>query len=52
VQCADERDELSRMEQRDSRDDRDSVAHQRKLVADMCPAVPTANVWLVAASFR
>ena len=52
VQCTDERDKLARMEQKDSRDDRDSVVHQRKLVADMCPTVPTADVWLVVASFR
>jgi len=52
VWCTDERDQLSRMEQKDSRDDSDDVAYQRKLVADMCPTVPTANVWLLAVTFR
>jgi hypothetical protein len=45
VGCTDERDKLFRMGQKDSRDD---VAQQRKLVADECPTVPMANVWLVA----
>lgn len=52
VQCTDELESLSRMEQKDSRDPPDIIAAQRKLVANMCPAVPRANVWLVAPSFR
>jgi hypothetical protein len=49
VGCADARERLSEMQQKDSRDDRDDIAQQRKFVADECPAVPMTNVWLVAA---
>ncbi len=46
-ECALERDKLSMMEQPSSREARSSIEDQRKLVADKCPAVPTANVWLL-----
>jgi len=46
-ECALERDKLSGMEQPSSREARSSVEDQRKLVAEHCPAVPTANVWLL-----
>ncbi|HXZ59043.1 MAG TPA: hypothetical protein VEG26_02600 [Steroidobacteraceae bacterium] len=46
-ECAVERDKLSAMEHPDSRESRDSIAAQRKLVADQCPAVPMAGVWLL-----
>jgi len=50
VYCANARDDLSRMEQKDSRDvySSDVVANQRRLVTEDCPTVPTYNVWLVA----
>jgi hypothetical protein len=46
--CMDARHQLLLMQQKDSRDPEDVVAQQRKLVAETCPAVQTANVWLVA----
>ncbi|MDE2136203.1 MAG: hypothetical protein KGJ68_02095 [Gammaproteobacteria bacterium] len=47
-ECAFERDRLAEMEKADSRNDRDDIARQRQRVANRCPAVPMANVWLVA----
>lgn len=46
-ECAIERDKLIFMEQPGSREAPDSVASQRKLVAESCPTVPLANVWLL-----
>ena len=46
-ECAVERDKLSAMEGPDSRDSRDAIAAQRKLVSEHCPAVPTSGVWLL-----
>jgi hypothetical protein len=47
-ECAFERAKLADMEKPDSRTDRDDIARQRKRVADRCPEVPMAGVWLVA----
>jgi len=46
-ECAVERDTLTAMERPDSRDADDSIAAQRKLVADQCPTVRIADVWLL-----
>ena len=46
-ECAVERDKLSAMENPDSRDSRDSIAAQRKLVTEHCPTVPMSGVWLL-----
>lgn len=46
-ECALERDKLAMMEQPSSREARSTVEDQRQLVADHCPTVPTANVWLL-----
>jgi hypothetical protein len=46
-ECALERDKLSMMEQPGSREARSSIEDQRRLVAEHCPTVPTANVWLL-----
>jgi hypothetical protein len=46
-ECAIERDKLTFMEQPGSREAPDSVTSQRKLVAESCPMVPMANVWLL-----
>ncbi len=46
--CAIQRDTLSSMEKPNSHEPKDFIATQRKLVAEKCPAVTTADVWLVA----
>jgi hypothetical protein len=46
-ECAIERDKLAAMEKPDSREGRDTIAHQRKLVGEQCPLVPLADVWLL-----
>jgi hypothetical protein len=47
--CVEERDTLFRMEQENSRDPTDIIAAQRKHVKNTCPAVPTADIWIVEA---
>jgi hypothetical protein len=46
-ECAFERDKLAAMERPNSRDARDAIARQRKLVAEQCPPVSTADIWLL-----
>jgi hypothetical protein len=46
-ECAIERDKLTAMEKPGSREGRDSLANQRKLVGEQCPLVPLADVWLL-----
>ena len=46
-ECEFEREQLSLMEKPDSRTSKDTIADQRKRVADRCPAVPLKDVWLL-----
>jgi hypothetical protein len=46
-ECAFERDKLSAMEKPGARAASDSIEGQRKRVAEKCPLVETANVWLL-----
>jgi hypothetical protein len=46
-ECAIERDKLRAMEDPDSLEADDSIADQRELVAQQCPAVQLTDVWLL-----
>jgi hypothetical protein len=46
-ECTVARDQLNAMEARNSHEPRDSVAAQRKLVVEKCPAVSTHGRWLL-----
>jgi hypothetical protein len=46
-ECGIDRETLSMMEKPNSRDPIDSIARQRKLVAEKCPPVRLRNRWIV-----
>jgi hypothetical protein len=46
-ECAIERDKLSAMQSANSREPRDSIEAQRRLVTEQCPLVKTRDVWLL-----
>jgi hypothetical protein len=46
-ECAIERDKLSAMQSANSREPRDSIEAQRRLVTEQCPVVTTRDVWLL-----
>lgn len=46
-ECAIERDKLSAMQSANSREPRDSIEAQRKIVTEQCPLVKTRDVWLL-----